>query len=142
MTDKLTEELLNELLFTDSLSAFIVAALGDKDVTLSEYLNRQLEVKQLKKSAVIKNAKLNPTFAYQIFSGDRNASKDKLLQLSFSMGLDLQETQRLLKIAGAGELYCKTRRDAIIIYCLSKKMSLAETDEILFQFQEPTICEE
>lgn len=142
MAEKLTEKLLNELLFTDSLSSYLNNELIEKNITLSEYLNRQLEAKQLKKSAVIRESKLNPTFAYQLFSGDRNASKDKLLQITFSIGLDLRETQRLLKIAGAGELYCKNRRDAIIIYCISKNMTLAETDDTLFKFKEATICEE
>lgn len=142
MTERPTEELLNELLFADSLSSYLSNELVDKSISLSEYLNRQLRVKQLKKSVVIRESKLNSTFAYQLFSGDRNASKDKLLQIAFSMRLDLRETQRLLKIANAGELYCKSHRDAIIIYCISKNMTLEETDDILFQFQEATICEE
>lgn len=142
MAERLTEELLNDLLFTDSLSSYLNNELLKTDISLSDYLNGQLEAKRLKKSVVIRNSKLNPTFAYQLFSGDRNASKDKLLQIAFSMGLDLIETQRLLKIANAGELYCKNRRDAIIIYCLSKELSLAETDDTLFKFRESTICEE
>lgn len=141
MMNKLTEELLNDLLFTDSLASYLNNEL-EGDISLSEFLNRHLEEKQLKKSSVIRKSKLNTTFAYQLFSGDRSASKDKLLQLSFSMGLNLRETQQLLKIANAGELYCKKRRDAIIIYCVSKNMTLAETDDTLFQFQEATICEE
>ena len=142
MEERLTEELLNDLLFTDSLSSYLNNELLKTDISLSDYLNGQLEAKRLKKSIVIRNSKLNPTFAYQLFSGDRNASKDKLLQIAFSMGFDLTETQRLLKIANAGELYCKNRRDAIIIYCLSKELSLAETDDTLFKFRESTICEE
>ncbi len=142
MAEKLTEELLNKLLFTSSLSSYLDHELMDKNISLSDYLNTQLELKQRKKSDVIRESKLNSTFAYQIFSGDRNASKDKLLQLSFSMRLDLRETQRLLKIANAGELYCKNRRDAIIIYCISQNMTLAQTDDTLFQFDEATICEE
>lgn len=142
MANRLTEKLLNDLLFTDSLASYLSNKLDEREITLSEYLNRQLEEKQLKKSNIIRESKLNPTFAYQLFSGDRNASKNKLLQLSFSMRLDLRETQRLLKIANAGELYCKNRRDAIIIYCISKNMTLPETDDTLFQFQEITICEE
>lgn len=142
MAERLTEELLNDLLFTDSLSSYLNNELLKTDISLSDYLNGQLAAKRLKKSVVIRNSKLNPTFAYQLFSGDRNASKDKLLQIAFSMGLDLIETQRLLKIANAGELYCKNRRDAIIIYCLSKELSLAETDDTLFKFRESTICEE
>lgn len=142
MAERLTEELLNELLFTNSLSSYLNHELADHSVSLSDYLNKQLRIKQLKKSIIIRESKLNPTFAYQLFSGDRNASKGKLLQIAFAMRLDLRETQRLLKIANAGELYCKNHRDAIIIYCISKNMTLEETDDTLFQFHEATICEE
>lgn len=142
MAEPLTEELLNELLFSSSLSEFLNDKLTDPETTLPEYLRLLLKNKGVKKADIIRASRLNTTFAYQVFSGDRRASKDKLLQLCFAFRLDLRETQRLLKIANAGELYCKNRRDAIIIHCISKNLSLEETDDTLFQYQEKTICEE
>ncbi len=142
MAEKLTEELLNELLFTNSFPDFIASEYPYGEESLSEFLNSMIKSKNLQKSDVIKDSHLNQTFAYQLFAGSRGASKYKLVQLAFAMGLSLRETQRLLKIAGSGELYCKNRRDAIIIYCISENMSLAQTEETLFSFNEPTICEE
>jgi hypothetical protein len=142
MEEKLTEELLNELLFSDSLETFLVKDLTDAREGLPEHLNYLLLKKNLKKSEVVKRSRLNSTFAYQIFSGDRNASRNKMLQLAFAMGLDLRETQGLLKLSGANELYCKDRRDAIIIYCITKQMTLGDADDTLFGFKESTICED
>ena len=141
MEEKLTEELLNELLFSDSLDTFLIKDIPDVKEDLPERLRYLLTKKRLKKSDVVRRSGLNATFAYQIFSGDRKASRNKILQLALAMGLDLKETQGLLKLSGANELYCKDRRDAIIIYCITKQMPLEEVDDTLFQFGETTICE-
>ena len=142
LTEKLTEELLNELLFTQSITDFLQEELKEELMTLPEYVNHMLQEKNLKKSVVIKESKMNPTHAYHLFSGKRKAGKDKLLQLAFAMGLTLRESQRLLKIGGGGELYCKSRRDAIMIYALNKEMTLTEVEELLFQWDEETLLKD
>jgi transcriptional regulator with XRE-family HTH domain len=142
MGEKLTEELLNELLFSESLETYLNKDRSDAKDSLPERLNRLLAQKGLKKSEVVKRSQLNATFAYQIFSGDRKPSRNKILQIAFAMGLDLRETQGLLKLSGANELYCKDRRDAVIIYCITKQMMLDDADDTLFRFGETTICEE
>lgn len=142
MGEKPTEELLNELQFSDSLEAFLVKELDHTKESLPEYLNYLLNKKKLKKSDVIRKSQLNATFAYQIFSGSRNASRNKVLQLTLAMGLNLTETQELLRLAGVNELYCKDRRDAIVIYCIEKHMTLDDANDKLFQFGEATICED
>lgn len=140
MGEKLTEELLNELMDSDTLE--IIEKIPDRKVSLPQHLNELLLKKNLKKSEVIRRSKLNTTFAYQIFSGDRNASRDKILQIALAMGLNLKETQELLRISGANELYCKDRRDAIIIFGITKGMPLEQIDDTLYKFGELTICEE
>ncbi len=139
MDEPLTEELLDELLSSPDPKTFI----SDNDIgqrSLSEYLQKLLEEKGLKRSEVVKSAGLNETFGYQIFMGKRHASRDKILQLAFAMHLNLRETDRLLQAAGVNELYCKNRRDAIIIFALDKGYSLQKTDEELYRFGEETIC--
>lgn len=53
------------------------------------------------------------------------------MSLAFGFGLNYEETDRLLKIAGVGALYPKNKRDAIIIYALENGMSIYDTDDIL-----------
>ena len=74
------------------------------DSALSNYLNQLLEEKSLKKSTVIKNSELNEIYGYQIFSGKRIPSRDKLISISFGLELSLEETQTLLKYAGFAPL--------------------------------------
>lgn len=139
MKEPLTDELLQELLDSPTVEQFTDAH-KLKPRTLSEYLQRLLNEHGLRRIDVIHAANLNETFGYQVFTGTRQAGRDKLLQIAFAMGLSLQETGRLLQAGGANGLYCKNRRDAIIIFCLNRSASLAEVNDELYRFGEQTIC--
>lgn len=139
MREPLTEELLNELLSSPDPNSFLSSANPSKR-SLAEYLQQLLDEKGLERSKVVRDAGLNDTFGYQIFKGTRKASRDKVLQLAFAMHLGLRETDRLLQAAGANELYCKNRRDAIIIFAVQKGYTLQKANEELYRFVEETIC--
>ena len=136
--EALTEELLDELLSAPSPAAFAEEhAIGHR--TLPEYLSQLLDEKGLKRAEVVRAAGLNETHGYQIFRGQRGAARDKVLALAIVMGCDLVETRRLLHAAGVNELYCKDRRDAIIIFCIDRGMDLQRIDEELYRLGERTI---
>lgn len=135
-----TEELVNDLMSSSSLGEFEKTH-DYVGTSAAEYLTRLLEEKRLSRPEVVAAAKLNSTFGYQIFTGARNASRDKLLQLAFAMGLSRLETDRLLKLAGHSPLYVKFRRDAIIMFCLDHGLSLDKTEDELFRFGEKTIMQ-
>ena len=139
-TEPLTEELLKELLAAPDPVSFAEEH-GIAHRTLAEYLNHLLEKKGLKRSEVVRAAGINDTFGYQIFKGQRGAGRDKVLRLALAMGCDLIETRRLLQAAGTNELYCKDRRDAIIIFCIDHGYGLQRTDEELYRFGEETLGE-
>lgn len=139
MREPLTEELLNELLSSPDPNSFLLSANPSRR-SLAEYLQQLLDEKGLERSKVVREAGLNDTFGYQIFKGTRKASRDKVLQLAFAMQLGLRETDRLLQAAGANELYCKNRRDAIIIFAVQKGYTLQKVSEELYRFGEETIC--
>lgn len=139
MTERLTEEVLQELLEAPSLDGFI----GSRDfpaATLPDFLEHMLQKKGLKRSRVVRMADLNETFGYQIFTGARNPSRDKVLQIAFAMALSLRETNRALKAAGASSLDPKCRRDAIIIFCIDQGCSLQKVNEELYRLGENTVC--
>ena len=109
--------------------------------SLPDYLQQLLDERGMKRPEVVRQAGINPTFGYQIFVGQRNPSRNKLLQLAFAMKLSLRETNRLLQAGGCNELYCKNRRDAIIIFCITHGETLQTADEQLYAFHEDTITE-
>ena len=75
----------------------------------------------------------------QVFQGTRRPSRDTAIALAFGLGCSLREAQRLLRRAGHSELYCKVRRDAVIIFCLEHGYTQFECDDELFRLGEKTI---
>ena len=136
---KLTEELLAELLDAPSVEAY-VSSHDFPATSLSDYLNQLLAEKGLERSRVVRMADLNETFGYQIFTGARHPSRDKVLQIAFAMALTLRETNRALTAADVSNLNCKDRRDAIIIFCIDRGCSLQKVNEELYRFGERTVC--
>ena len=104
---KLTDELLNELLDAPNIDDYI----KEHDFatpSLSDYLKQLLQEKGLERSRVVRMADLNETFGYQIFTGARHPSRNKVLQIAFAMALTLKETNRALTAAGATSSIVRT----------------------------------
>ena len=96
MEEPLTEDMLAELLDAPDPRAFIKRReVGER--SLAEYLDALLLKKGPKRSVVVREAGINETFGYQIFTGARRASRDNLLKLAFAMGCSLRETNRLAR---------------------------------------------
>lgn len=139
MKEPLTDELLSELLDSPDPVKF-VRKHRITQRSLPHYLQQLLDEKELKRAEVVRAAGLDATYGYQIFMGQRKPTRDKVLQVIFALKCTLQEANRVLQAAGHNELYCKNRRDAIIIFCLDHDRTLQETDDELFRFGEQTIC--
>ena len=105
-----------------------------RDVSFVDYINEIMLEKNLEKSDIIRDAQILRTYAYQIFQGSKQAGRDKILQLSIAMKLNLEETNRLLTVAHHNHLYAKQQRDAILIFGISKQYSLMEINELLDEF--------
>ena len=82
---------------------------------------------------------MSDIYLHQIFSGRRNPSRSRLLCLCIGLGASLEETQELLKLCGLAQLYPKLRRDAIIIYGLTHRLSLFSINDSLFSSDEETL---
>ena len=107
--------------------------------SLSSMLDSLLKTKELKKSAVIRDAELSEVYAYQIFSGLREPERKKLLCLAVAMKLTVDEVQTLLKCAGYAQLYVKLPFDSIVLYGICKHLSVVEINEILFDYGQDTL---
>jgi len=101
---------------------------------LTELLSQLLESKGLHKSQIIKNAEISEVYGYQIFSGIRVPERKKLLCLAVGMGLNIEETQQLLKCAGYAQLYVKLPFDSVVLYGLCKELTVVQINELLFKY--------
>ena len=116
--EHLTEELLDRLLASASIEQYLDEGLVSAR-TLTDYLFDRMEAHDLRRADVVRASGLNATVVYDIFSGKSRPGRDHAIMLAFGLKCTLRETQRLLRLAGVSELWCKQRRDAIIIWCLS-----------------------
>ena len=133
---KSTEELTNILKSKKSYTDFFQEEVGELEFkTIAEYLEMLLSEKKLQKNEVIARSNLDRNYAYQIFNGRKtNPSRDKMIMLSIGMGLNLEETRKLLKVSSLSDLYIRNPRDSIIMYCLVQKNDLIETNETLSNY--------
>lgn len=141
MIRKTTTQLLKEL---ENFNTFEEYENANRDSmiskNLSEYLTDLLNERNLTKAEVIREAELSDGYAYQIFSGLKTAPKrDKLICLSIGMGLSVNETNSVLKIAGLSPLYPKIKRDSIIIINMNNNKSVVEINEALYNKGEDTL---
>lgn len=140
MPKKNTSHLENELKNSTSLDNFLEEHQEElAHRSLSEQLVAMLEVKGLTKAEVVKESNLNEVYAYQILSGVRRPSRDKLLSLCFAMKATLEETQGLLKQSGFAPLYARCHRDSIVIFALTHGHSIIQLNMDLYDHGEPVI---
>ena len=101
--------------------------------TFSEWCALLIKALRVKRSDVIRKAELNPTFAYQIFSGERHAKRDKFIHLAFGLELYVNLTSEFIERGGTNALDPRNRRDVAIAFCRSRNMTVAECDKTLYQ---------
>lgn len=130
---KNTDEMQQEILSADNIYDIL-----DKDhesfrfEELSGYLQKLIEKKKIKRAEAVRKSGLDRSYGHQIISGRKVPSRDKLIALSFGMNLDLDEVNDLLKVSRNRTLYSRDQRDAVIIFALSNKLSIIETNQLLF----------
>jgi len=60
-------------------------------------------------------------------------------QLAQRFGLDLTDTQRALNCAATGQLYPKNKRDSVLLFAIRKNLSVMETNDLLYDMEEPPL---
>ena len=133
MDQKSTDELTHEIkTATDIEDYFTENREQMLSQSLPEHLKLLLSLKGLGKADVVRDSQLDRSYVYQIFSGERKPSRDKLIALAFGLRLCVEETCRMLKLSGNRELYARDERDALILYALQHQKTILETNELLF----------
>lgn len=115
------------------LKNFVEKNKNINDDSFNEYLKSFMEKKKIRMSTLIKKANISKTYAYQCLNGERLPGRDIVIRMCFVLGLTPKQSNRLLTLAQKNILYPKHRRDALILYCISKKMDLDKANEFLEQ---------
>jgi len=92
----------------------------------TEYLETLCQERNMVREHVIGRAGIERGFGHQLFRGSRKPSRDNVLRLAFGFGLDVEETQALLRAARRTPLYPRIKRDAAILYGLAHHNTMME----------------
>ncbi|MBQ6274180.1 MAG: helix-turn-helix transcriptional regulator [Oscillospiraceae bacterium] len=137
---KKTDDLRQELMESEDLSRFLSE--NEESFETAEcgaLLQRLFEAAGCSKAELARRSGMSTVYLYQIFSGRRRPSRDRILCLCFGLGCSPGTAQELLKKGAFSPLYPKNRRDAIILFALGKGLTLQEANDRLFQENEETL---
>lgn len=135
--NKDTGELFVELKEDTNITSYLSRNKSEFMVPLHEYLTNLLVEKKLVKKEVIKKSQLNREYAYHLFAGTKEKpSRRKVLAIGIAMGLNLEETQYLLKYANLNILYPRNQWDSVIISAIEQRLNVLETNELLHEVGE------
>lgn len=128
---KTTNELLQKI---RTMKKNDISLFADKDFSSPQihfYLSDLLYEHGVSNMDFINKMNLERSYGYQILNGRRKPSRELLIKTSIFLHLNLDETQRLLKIGNREILYPRIKTDAIAIFTIEKKLSLSEYQELM-----------
>ena len=97
-----TEELTEILKQTTDIDVFLDDNELLPNVSLAEYINELVEEKKTKIADVARKAHMSSSYLYKLGEGKRKSpTRNKALQICFGLGLDIDESNELLKLADA-----------------------------------------
>ena len=133
-----TKRLCDALLNADNIDSYFDnnADRIDIGIDLSEFLEEKLKESGLTRAELFARSSmrllggqdLNDIAVFQL-AVDRC---DTAVQLALGLALDVDDTQKLLRMAKLGALYPRDRRDSIILFAISNGFTLPQTNELLF----------
>ena len=110
---------------------------GDSaDATFAEMLKALMDKNGLSASDMMRDAYVSKTYMYQFLNGERLPGKNTAIRLAMVLKLDTDATQLFLTLAEKPQLYPKIKRDAAILYCIRKNMSLDDANAWLISIEE------
>lgn len=127
-----TSDFLRRLFKSPDLKTFIQSHADEMELPpFHVYISNMCKTNGRVPEQIIKRAGIERTYGHQLFNGTRNPSRDKVIQIAFGLELDVEGTQKLLRIAQANSLYPKIKRDAAILYCIENRKDVLETQSML-----------
>lgn len=128
---KPTKELINQIKNRKEGDMEFLEEQDFKCPKIQYYLSDLLREGGISSREFIREMNLERSYGYQILNGNRRPSRELLVRTALLLRLNLEETQRLLKIGKREILYPRVRKDALAIYAIEKKLSLQEYLELL-----------
>ncbi len=140
ITGKTTNELLKLLSSTNTRSS--LSDLSDEldkpenKTSFPDFLTKKMLEKGISPGRLWELSLIQRNYGYQILNGTKTPGRDKIIAICLSLALSLEDTQRALILANAGALYARRKRDSILIFSLQKRLSVLDTNMLLYDLSE------
>lgn len=95
-------------------------------------LNKYISEKKMKKSDVIRMLNIDRNYGYWILNGKRMPTRNCLIQISLILGLDVEQINYLLRLAGKSYLYVRNMVDAKVFYAINHHMDYFEAVDFIW----------
>lgn len=139
MKNKTTDDLITELTVNHNISDYMNTNQAEfLNTPLHLYLQQLLISSNLKVSQVAQKS-FKGEYIYQVFRGIKKPSRDVLISIALAIELGFENTQALLRTAQAPLLDARNRRDSILIFSTNRHLSVPDTNDILFEYNETTL---
>lgn len=99
----------------------------------SDYLGELMESMEINRSKLIHALNVDRSYGYQILNGTRIPTREHIIKIAIFGKFTLEQTQRLLKLAGRSELYVRRPEDAKIVYCLEHQLPYPEAISFIWE---------
>lgn len=99
---------------------------------LHELLNQYIDEKKMTKAEVIRKLNIDRNYGYWILNGSRNPTRNCLVQLSLILGLNIEEINYLLRLAGKSPLYVRNAVDARVFYAVKHRMDYLDAIDFIW----------
>lgn len=80
--------------------------------------------------------------AYHYLDGRKKLTRNRAICLSLAVGMDIDETNTFLQYLGLAQLYVRNSRDVILIYAINQKMTVHDTNTMLYEADLDVLCTE
>ncbi len=133
---KKTSELLQDLKKTAHIEDYLQKNADDlKHESQTDAINRIYRQQGRGKAEVAREAGISDIYLYQIFSGKRVPSRNRLICICIGMQAAEEDTQMLLRLYGYAPLYVRDARDAIILHGILHGKTVQEINRLLLEKQ-------
>ena len=102
-----------------------------------DVLYQLMQLRSITPKEMIRTSRIERSYFYHILSGKKkNPSRNMVLRIGICAGANVEEMNRLLRLAGTSALYPRIRRDALIIFAITHKYDMERTNELLLENEE------
>ena len=140
MLHRTTDDLMNVLVNLqnqDQLDSFLTDQETNHNLPpFHEYYSTLDKVRQSKKADLMRASGIERSYFYQLIDGRKQPGRDKVIALGLAASLSLKEILRCLELAHQPLLYSRDKRDSILIFAIQNAKTVAETNDLLFEYGE------